>query len=81
MVIKASVVKTNKRKEIGDNIILEGHKRYCIYDEEPLGFKRDPLASDKRIQAQDPLYKVDLGDGTIKKRTYISERIDPCMKV
>jgi len=30
----------------------------------------------KKLQAQDPLKEVDLGDGTIKRPTYISTKID-----
>src|ERR1044072_6782564 len=52
----------------------------CIYDDEPLGFERDPSISTKRMQAQDPLEEVDLGDGEIKRPTYISAKIDPGLK-
>src|ERR1044072_7395748 len=52
----------------------------CIYDDEPLGFEKDPQISTKRMQAQDPLEEVDLGDGEIKRLTYISAKIDPRLK-
>src|ERR1044072_4154997 len=52
----------------------------CIYDDEPLGFERDPSISTKRMQAQDALEEVDLGDGEIKRPTYISAKIDPGLK-
>src|ERR1044072_8749530 len=52
----------------------------CIYDGEPLGFERDPSISTKRLQAHDPLEEVDLGDGEIKKPTYISAKIDLSLK-
>ena len=44
----------------------------CIYDEEPLGFEKDPMGPMQKIQAQDPFEEVDLGDGSIKRPTYIS---------
>lgn len=47
----------------------------------PLGFKEGLLALAKKIQTQDPLEEVDIGDGGIKKPTYISIKIDPIMKV
>ncbi|CAJ2657404.1 unnamed protein product [Trifolium pratense] len=52
----------------------------CIYDDEPLGFEKDPHSSIQRMQAQDPLQEVDIGDGSIKKPTYISANIDPTLK-
>src|ERR1044072_3193875 len=52
----------------------------CIYDDEPLGFEKDPQILTKRMQAQDPLEEVDLGDGAIKRPTYISAKIDPSLK-
>src|ERR1044072_791465 len=60
--------------------ILTNQRLDCIYDEEPLGFERDPSISTKRLQAQDPLEEVDLGDGEIKRPTYISANIDPDLK-
>ena len=44
----------------------------CIYDEEPLGFERDPLNETPKMQAQDPLEEIDIGDGSVKRPTYIS---------
>src|ERR1044072_4766820 len=52
----------------------------CIYDDEPLGFERDPHISTKRMQAQDPLEEVDLGDGEVKRPTYNKAKIDPSLK-
>lgn len=58
--------------EIGHSIVVEeheykskNHRLECIYDDEPLGIEKNPLASAKRIQAQDPWEEIDLGDGTI----------------
>ncbi|PNY02082.1 hypothetical protein L195_g025386, partial [Trifolium pratense] len=47
----------------------------CIYDEEPLGFEKYPLSSSQKMQAQDPLEEIDIGDGSIKRPTYISANI------
>src|ERR1044072_4389736 len=52
----------------------------CIYDDEPLGFEKDPQILTKRMQAQDPLEEVDLGYGEIRRPTYISAKIDPSLK-
>lgn len=73
---------------IDHSTMVEGHKDKsesqrldCIYYNEPLGFEKEPLVSSKRMQAQNPLEKIDLGDGTIKKPTYISVKIDPSLKI
>ena len=52
----------------------------CIYNDEPLGFEKDPQNSIKKMEAQDPLEEVDLGDGSMKRPTYISAKIDPSLK-
>ncbi|CAJ2653075.1 unnamed protein product [Trifolium pratense] len=52
----------------------------CIYDDEPLGFEKDPHSSIQRMQAQDPLQEVDIGDGSVKRPTYISANIDPTLR-
>ncbi|KAK2416228.1 hypothetical protein QL285_038643 [Trifolium repens] len=52
----------------------------CIYDEEPLGFERDPLNETPKMQAQDPLEEIDIGDGSAKRPTYISANISPDLK-
>src|ERR1044072_5473830 len=52
----------------------------CIYDDELLGFEKDRQISTTRMQAQDPLEEVDLGDGEVKRPTYISANIDPNLK-
>ncbi|KAK2397252.1 hypothetical protein QL285_058846 [Trifolium repens] len=33
----------------------------CIYDDEPLGFERDPLNETPKMQAHDPLEEIDIG--------------------
>ena len=53
----------------------------CIYDDEPLEFEKDPQDSIKRLQDQDPLEEVDLGDGSIKRPTYINAKIDLGLKI
>src|SRR4051812_35520177 len=52
----------------------------AIYNEEPLGFEKDPMASSVKMLAQDPLEEVDLGDGCLKRVTYISAKLDPYLK-
>ncbi|WJX72773.1 hypothetical protein P8452_56616 [Trifolium repens] len=52
----------------------------CIYDDEPLGFERDPLNETPKMQAQDPLEEIDIGNGSLKRPTYISANITPNLK-
>jgi len=61
--------------------LVEDQRLDCIYDDEPLRFKKDPMGSTKKMQAQDPLEEVDLGDGSIKRPTYVSDKIDEDFKV
>lgn len=79
MVVEATTSETNKIDEIGENTILFSHRLDFIYDDEPLGFEKDPHASIKRIKAQDP-QEVDLGDVIIRKPTYISTKTNPSLK-
>ncbi|XP_058725925.1 uncharacterized protein LOC131597235 [Vicia villosa] len=51
----------------------------CIYDEEPLGFDKDPMALEKK-QPQDPFEEVNLGEEGDKRPTYISTNIDQKLK-
>ena len=51
----------------------------CIYDNEPLGFEKDPKAPEK-IRPKDPLEEVDLGENGEKRPTYISANIDKELK-
>ncbi|WJX84314.1 hypothetical protein P8452_66903 [Trifolium repens] len=53
----------------------------CIYDDEPLGFEKDPVSSNHRMQAQDPLQEIDIRDGLVKRPIYISTNIDPSLRV
>src|SRR3954468_18228674 len=52
----------------------------AIYDEEPLGFEKNPMASNIKMLAQDPLEEVDLGDGSLKSVTYIGAKLDLDLK-
>ena len=49
----------------------------AIYDDEPLGFEKDPLSDNIKMLAQDPLEEIDLGVGGTKRPTYISVNLDP----
>lgn len=53
----------------------------AIYGDEPLGFEKDPLATNIKMLAQDPLEEVNLGEGVIKRPTYISSNIHPQLKI
>ena len=52
----------------------------AIYDEEPLGFEKDPTTSSAKMMSQDPFKEVDLGEWSIKRPTYVSEKLNPKMK-
>jgi len=56
--------------------LVDGQRLDCIYDDEPLGFEKDPLGSTTKMRAQDPLEEVDLGDGSVKRPTYVSAKIN-----
>src|ERR1044072_2031466 len=71
---------TNEHPTAKEEGIPTSQRLDCIYDDEPLGFERDPTISTKRMKAQDPLEEVDLGDGEIKRPAYISAKIDPDLK-
>lgn len=53
----------------------------AIYDDEPLGFERDPLAPNIKMLAHYLLEEINLGEGTIKRPTYISTNLGPELKV
>ena len=55
--------------------LTDDQKLDCIYDDEHLGFKEDPLGSTTKMNAQDPLEEVDLGDAYVKKPTYVNAKI------
>ncbi|XP_058733103.1 uncharacterized protein LOC131604695 [Vicia villosa] len=67
--IKAKVSRGDSL-EAADNQLSD-----CIYNDEPLGFKKDPLAPEK-MQQQDPLEEIDLGEEGDKRPTFISANID-----
>ena len=70
-------------KEPKINMVISDHKEVvetfeensklqrldCIYDDEPLGIEKYPLDSTQRMQAQDLLEEIDLGDGSVKMPT------------
>jgi len=58
-----------------DDDFVEDQKLDCIYDDEPLGFEEDPMGSTTKMRAQDPLEEVDIGDGSVKRLTYVSTKI------
>jgi len=58
-----------------DDDFIEDQKLDCIYDDEPLGFEEDPMGSTAKMRALDPLEEVDIGDGSIKRPTYVSTKI------
>ena len=55
--------------------LTDDQKLDCIYDDEHLGFKEDPLGSTTKMKAQDTLEEVDLGNASVKKPTYVSAKI------
>src|SRR3954464_8286096 len=65
-----------------EEIIREGPNQRldAIYDEEPLGFEKDPMASNIKMLARDPLEEVNLGDNDQKRITYISAKLGPELK-
>jgi hypothetical protein len=67
------VIETPVEDAIDD--LLDYQKLDCIYDEEPLGFEEDPMGSTIKMKAQDLLEEVDLGDGSVKRPTYVSAKI------
>lgn len=53
----------------------ESQRLDCIYDNEPLGFEKNPSNELQKMQAQDPLEEIDLGDEVAKRPTYISTKV------
>lgn len=53
----------------------------CIYDDEPLGFEKDLVASATKMHPQDSLEEVNLGDEIIKRPTYINTNINPSLRL
>ena len=65
----------------GEQVHDEQNQRLdAIYDDEPLGFEKNPDFSGAKMLSQDPLEEIDLGEGTIKRPTYISKKLDPKVK-
>ncbi|CAJ2628893.1 unnamed protein product [Trifolium pratense] len=79
MALEATMLQENMAVEANDcengKTLPTIQKLDCIYDEEPLGFEKDPSNSSQKMQAQDPLEEIDIGDGSIKRPTYISANI------
>lgn len=59
----------------GRTTASKNHKLDYIYDNEPLGFEKGPQETNKKMQAQDPLEEVDLGDEAVKRLAHISVKI------
>ena len=64
----------------GQTTASESRRLDCIYDDEPLGFEKNPSNELQKMQAQDPLEEIDLGDGVTKRPTYISTKVGSRMK-
>lgn len=79
LAIKAKVKECEDGQQ-GQTTASESQMLDCIYDNEPLRFDKDPLNELQRMQAQDPLKEIDLGDGVIKRPTYISIKVGSMMK-
>src|SRR3954469_19590119 len=76
MAFEAMIIKCENNQEVDHQI-----ERFDgIYDDEPLGFEMDPSGSVKRMQAQDPLEEIDLGDGITKRPTYVSTKLTSDLK-
>ncbi|CAJ2661625.1 unnamed protein product [Trifolium pratense] len=79
MALEATMLQENMAVEANNcengKLLPMTQKMDCIYDEEPLGFEKDPSSSSQKMQAQDPLEEIDIGDGSIKRPTYISANI------
>ena len=65
----------NREGHYGQTSASESQRLDCVYDNEPLGYEKDPLNLMQKMQAQDPLEEVDLGDGVTKRPTYISMKV------
>lgn len=60
---------------------MQSQRLDAIYDEEPLGFERGPLAPNIKMIAHDALEKINLGEGTSKRPTYINVNLGPELRV
>jgi len=82
--LKAKIEQEKSIKDANDAFqfsSIESQRLDSIYDDEPLDFEKDTMGSTDKMMAQDPLEEVDLGDGSIKRPTYISTKIDKDFKV
>jgi hypothetical protein len=82
--LEAEIEQEKSIKDANDDFqfsSIESQRLNCIYDDEPLGFEKDPMGSAEKIKAQDPLEEVDICDGSVKIPTYISTKIDKDFKV
>lgn len=73
MVVKTTQIESFEFGHNGQETASESRRLDCIYDDEPLGFEKDPLTSTKRMQAQDPLKEIDPGDSVAPQK--IAKRI------
>ncbi|MCH86304.1 hypothetical protein A2U01_0007158, partial [Trifolium medium] len=85
MALEASLLQENMAVEASSHdhgkTLPQTQRLDCIYDDEPLGFERDPLSSNPKMRAQDPLQEIDIGDGSIKRSTYISANISNDLRI
>jgi len=81
--LEAEIEQERSIKDVDDDFrfsSIESLRLDCSYDNEPLGFKKDPMGSFEKMKAHDPLEEVDIGDGSAKRPTYISTKIDKDFK-
>jgi hypothetical protein len=82
--LEAEIEQERSIKDVDDDFrfsSIDSQWLDCIYNNEPLGFEKDPMGLTGKIKAQDPLEEVDLIDGSIKRPTYISTKIDNDFKI
>lgn len=65
----------------GQTTASESRRLDCIYDNEALGFEKNLLNELQKMQAQDPLKEINLGDEVSKRPTHISIKVGSKMKV
>lgn len=65
---------------MGQTTPPESRRLDCIYNNEPLEFEKDPLETNKKMQAKYPLEEISLGKEAVKRPTYINAKIDLNMK-
>lgn len=69
-----------KDGQLDQTTTSKSRRLHYIYDNEPLGFEKNPQNESQKMQAQDSLEEIDLGDGTTKSPTYISTKVGSEMK-